>query len=533
MNNYSDMIEKRIREKRKSLIQNDKNYNKNSKNIKANKELITAVEEKLNETKQELKRAVEENKKNRIKKQELKLKNNYFIGNLLKNFEKIDIFEYLKKLGWAAKYNKDGSYSKPKQTEIKVGLIEYLLNFTDNKNWKIIKDESDTIYIYNGAYWIPFVKNEITHFLMNFSLKVGIPLLEAKDEAFIEKLYKQLVSVLPFKKRNQNNTSLINLLNGTFNIETMELQQFNPDDFLTYQLPFEYNPQATNSLWDNFLDKILPDKNTQRTLQEVLGSIFVKGLKLEYAYFLYGGGANGKSVVMEVLKEMLGYKNLSFYSIEELNKEYNRAELKDAILNIASEAETRDIKSDTFKRLASGEPIAARHLYGKPFTMNNYAKMLFLVNRMNLKSIEYTEGFFRRFLIIPFNVTIPEKQRDKEFHLKIIDNGLDGVLNWIIAGAKRVIDQKDIFISTECKKAFKQFIKDIDSVLQFLEEYNYQKSKFLKTYIKNFYNEYKEWCIESGVKALGKKEFTKRLEALGYIKLKDMNGYFFYAEKSQ
>jgi len=57
MNNYSDMIEKRIREKRKSLIQNDKNYNKNSKNIKANKELITAVEEKLNETKQGIKQS--------------------------------------------------------------------------------------------------------------------------------------------------------------------------------------------------------------------------------------------------------------------------------------------------------------------------------------------------------------------------------------------------------------------------------------------------------------------------------------------
>jgi phage/plasmid-associated DNA primase len=60
----------------------------------------------------------------------------------------------------------------------------------------------------------------------------------------------------------------------------------------------------------------------------------------------FGNYQNGKSIIMEVLKALLGSDNLSFHSIEELNKEYNRAELKDKILNIASEAETREIKSD-------------------------------------------------------------------------------------------------------------------------------------------------------------------------------------------
>jgi len=133
------------------------------------------------------------------------------IKRLLQDVKKINMFEYLKELGWKPKYDNKGNYLPPKQKEIKVGLIEYLLNLARNKEWKIIKDESDTIYIYNGAYWTPFSKSEITEFLRKFALKTGLPLLEAKDEAFIEKLYKQLISALPIRKRKERALNLINL----------------------------------------------------------------------------------------------------------------------------------------------------------------------------------------------------------------------------------------------------------------------------------------------------------------------------------
>ena len=138
-----------------------------------------------------------------------------------------------------------------------------------------------------------------------------------------------------------------------------------------------------------------------------------------------------------------------------------------------------------------------------------------------LKNIECTTGFFRRFIIVPFTVTIPEGKRDKRLHQKIIEAGLDGIFNWLLEGAKRVIQKEDIFISNECKKTITEFIKDVDSVLQFLEEYNLTKSSFNRIYIKDLYNKYKNWAQESGIKALGKKQFSKRLEMLGFKKGKD------------
>lgn len=96
---------------------------------------------------------------------------------------------------------------------------------------------------------------------------------------------------------------MINLNNGTLVLSSngVELEAFDHRDFLTYQLQFNYDKNSTNQLFIDYLETVLPDKDTQRTLQEVCAYLFIKGLKLELIFFLYGSGANGKSVLL-VLK---------------------------------------------------------------------------------------------------------------------------------------------------------------------------------------------------------------------------------------
>jgi putative DNA primase/helicase len=73
--------------------------------------------------------------------------------------------------------------------------------------------------------------------------------------------------------------------------------------------------------------------------------------------------------------------------------------------------------------------------------MTDYAKLIFNCNELP-KDVEQTEAYFRRFLIIPFNVTIPEHEQDKELAKKIIDNELSGVFNWVLSGLKRLLMQQ-------------------------------------------------------------------------------------------
>jgi len=212
---------------------------------------------------------------------------------------------------------------------------------------------------------------------------------------------------------------------------------------------------------------------------------------------------------------------VSHFSLESLTDGtgYFRAKIKDKIVNYGTDINLNRIDAGLFKTLASGEPVEARLPYGEPFTISDYAKLIFNVNRLDNANIEHTHGFYRRILILPFNKTIPEEKQDKNLHKKIL---LDkaGVLNWIIQGAESVIRNEDIFVSKECEQFKARFIKETDSASLFIESENYVKDKTKKVLLSELYESYKNFCVDDGYNKLGKKNFSKRLEALGYERTK-------------
>ena len=147
--------------------------------------------------------------------------------------------------------------------------------------------------------------------------------------------------------------------------------------------------------------------------------------------------------------------------------------------------------------------------------IKNYARLIFNVNELP-KDIEHTHAYFRRFILVPFSVTIPEAEQDKELHLKIIRNELPGVLNWVLDGLTRLVAQKGL---TKCElidKQIEKYQRESDSVLMFLEEKNYTKSDDKHVEYQNIYKEYKDYTQESGYKLMSKINFKRRLEWLGY-----------------
>jgi putative DNA primase/helicase len=328
------------------------------------------------------------------------------------------------------------------------------------------------------------------------------------------------VSHLP-KPENSNDLVLINLKNGTFEITTEKQIIRAPlsKDFLLYQLPFEFDPNANCPKFQEFLDRVLPDKEAQMILAEYLGYIFIKGnkLKLEKALLLYGPGSNGKSVFFDIVTALLGGdKNVSNYSLQSLTNEsgYQRAMLSNVLLNYSSEINGK-METSVFKRLVSGEPVDARLPYGEPFTLSNYGKLMFNCNDLP-KDVEHSIAYYRRFLIIPFCVTIPESEQDKELAHKIIHNELPGVFNWVLEGLKRLLLQKNF---TKCEivdKQLEEFRKESDSMLMFFEDENYVRSSDDYEKFKDLYNYYRSYCIESGYHPCSKRSFSQRLKYNGF-----------------
>lgn len=394
--------------------------------------------------------------------------------------------------------------------------VDTVLEAAKTHRWDMCRNH-DFIYLFNGAYWNFIDKDDLKTFLGKAAEKMGIEKFYARDFNFREQLYKQFVAVAHLPKPEQpKDTVYVNLKNGTFEITPngTRLKTFSSDDFLTYQLPFSYDSNAVCPLFQCYLDKVLPDKQLQMILAEFVGYIFIRTgtLKLEKALLLYGKGANGKSVFYEIIRCLLGEQNTSEYSLQSLtdDKGYQRAMIANKLVNYASEINGK-LEANIFKQLVSGEAVEARLPYGNPFIMTEYAKLVFNCNELP-RDVEQTPAYFRRFLIIPFNVTIPEHEQDKQLAKKIIETELSGVFNWVLDGLNRLLQQKDFTYSNVIQETRKQYERESDSVKIFLEEESYRPSSSESIEMKLLYPAYKCFCIENGYKPVNNLNFKKRLE---------------------
>lgn len=414
-----------------------------------------------------------------------------------------------------------------------VVVCEEVLKTAKQLNYGLAK-KAGSVFVYNGRFWSSIDDELLQRFLGACAECMGIEPYVSRQFKFQDNLLLQFNVTAYLKKITSNNRIAINLLNGTFDITSKghrRLRDFRPGDFLTYQLGFEYDKKATCPLFNAFLDEVLPDKNAQHVLSEFIGYVFTKQLKLEKALILYGSGANGKSVIFDIVSALLGREYVSSYSMAELCNEngYYRAKVDCKLLNYASEIGGKT-ESDTFKKLASGEPISARLPYGDPFTIEDYARFIFNANTLP-KDVEMTNAFFRRFLIIPFNVTIPEERQDKELASKIIANELPGIFNWVLEGVDRLMAQKRFTHCDLIERELEQFKKESDTIQLFLEDENYQLSIDSFKSLMELYNEYRSFCCMNGYRSLSKKNMAKRLKNLGFEEKRLSSGKYVCIEK--
>lgn len=411
--------------------------------------------------------------------------------------------------------------SKLREKHFLVLSIENVRNVASKNNWGLCKNH-DFIYLYNGSHWANIDKEAFQKFLGEAAERMEVPKFSAKLYLFREKLFKQFLSeaYLPAPEANKD-LVCINLKNGTFEItpEGTKMRPFNSADFMTYQLPFEYDKEAQAPKFQAYLDRVLPDKQRQMVLAEYLGFVFIKNgnstIKEEKTLLLYGSGANGKSVFFEIVNALLGEENVSSYSLQSITNEngYYRAKLANKLVNYASEINGK-LETSLFKAMVSGEPVEARLPYGEPFLLKQYAKLIFNCNELP-KDVEHTNAFFRRFLIIPFDVTIPELEQDKQLHTKIIRNELSGVFNWVLEGLNRLLKQGGFSNCDAVNLALERYKTESDTVQLFINEKEYQCSPNNSRLIKDLYFEYRDFCNDDGFGSLNKSNFIKRLRGLG------------------
>lgn len=398
--------------------------------------------------------------------------------------------------------------------------VDKILQTAELKGW-FLSYTNGSVYCYNGAFWKEVNVGTLKTFIGDAAERLGVPKFTVNYHATQLDLLKQFQAKAFFEKPQSNgNGIVINLLNGSFEVtpHSIKLKPFDRNDFLTYQLDFNYDPTASCPLFYRYLNRSLPDKESQNVLAEFIGSVFIKNttLKLEKVLILWGGGANGKSLFSEIIMALLGRQNVSSYTLQSLTNEtgYHRANIGDKLLNYCSEL-TSDMNEGLFKQLASGEPVEARLPYKEPIIITDYAKLVFNANELPSFK-EFSEAVFRRLLLIGFNVTIPEEERDPALANKIISTELPGVFNWVLEGLNRLLQHRKFSTSKSSRELLEEYRRESDTVGLFITDRNYTNAIDEEISLKVLFNDYCSFCKECLYKPLPLRKFSARMRQYKY-----------------
>lgn len=307
-------------------------------------------------------------------------------------------------------------------------VIDYLVETAKKYGWALARYE-DSFYLYTGTHWQRIDPDDLKSFLGRSAVKIGVQYFVAKHYKFREDLQKQFYSAGYFSPPAiDERETKINLNNGTFvfTSDRSFIREYDKADFLRYKLSFGYDTAAQCPKFYAYLNRVLPDIEKQKVIAEYLGYVFIRNsvLKLEKSLILYGSGANGKSVFFDIVQNLLGSSNVSNFTLQSLTDPngYTRSLLTGKLLNYASEISSK-MNPTLFKQLVSGEPVEARMIYGKPFILRDYARFVFNTNTLP-KDLEHNTGFFRRFIIIEFDQTISDEEKNPMLANEIIENEL-------------------------------------------------------------------------------------------------------------
>ena len=147
-----------------------------------------------------------------------------------------------------------------------------------------------------------------------------------------------------------------------------------------------------------------------------------------------------------------------------------------------------------------------------PFSFRPYARFLFSCNEIPRNYGDRSDGFFRRLILIRFNRSIPPSKQDKLLREKLATER-DGIFMWALEGLRRLMANNYTFFETASTHAeLEKYRTESSSSLSFARYY-LETAPDAVCVRDDVYEQYKHYCMDSGVKNMSQIAFSKEIEA--------------------
>ena len=257
-------------------------------------------------------------------------------------------------------------------------------------------------------------------------------------------------------------------------------------------------------------------------LQRVCGYCLTGFIKEHALFFLYGTGANGKSVFINTIRGILGTYHTTapietFTVANSTNHPTDLAGLRGARLVTAVETEEGRTWADSkLKAITGGDEISARFMRQDFFSFTPTFKLMIAGNhKPRLRSVD--EAMRRRFHLIPFAVTVPLAERDKDLAEKL-KTEWPAILRWMIDGC--LIWQRDGLNPPQAViDATNKYLETEDLIGTWIEERCELKANCQDTSA-NLFASWKAWAEINGEFVGSQKQFAEKLQGRGMEQIK-------------
>lgn len=318
---------------------------------------------------------------------------------------------------------------------------------------------------------------------------------------------------------------LLNVKNGTLRMEGAcdELRKHSRDDRLAKIMDVEFDPDATCQNFLRFLEEVQPDSDIRLFLQVWTGYCMTGVTSEQKLVFNYGEGGNGKSVFIGLIAKMMGPYAVSLPFASLLRDDRKRgaeatpdlARLPGARLVRASEPEKgARIAEETIKAITGGEEITVRHLNHGFFDFVPQFKLTLSGNHKPAIRGQ-DRGIWRRFLLVPWEVNVPEEYQDKDLPAKLWAER-NGVLNWILDGV-RIWLERGLVVPDRVRAATDEYRADSDPLGRFIAEC-IEPAPNESVQASVMYEAYKAWCAASAERPWSLTAFGKAMPERGVEK---------------
>ena len=262
------------------------------------------------------------------------------------------------------------------------------------------------------------------------------------------------------------------------------------------------------------------DPETEEWLSSWIGYLMVPDTSWQKILVMLGPGANGKSLFLSAVRQLLGDRVVAAVPLDELGRGFSAHYLERALANLVDDLDLRYIeRTGAIKTLVAGEPLRAEIKFGPVYWFRPVTRLVSATNQMPQVS-DNTHGWLRRLDIVPFDrrfAADPVAHRKLLYRIgQALSEGHVG--HWALKGYLNVVSTGHREVPRTVEEAFTAYALEADSVRAFVNETIRVNSHMTDRGIsaKGLYAFYAQWAREQGLHPVSRMNFNRRMEALGF-----------------